>query len=64
MLKNKILMTKMEIIANYSFSGISLKQLSEKNEVDKRFVMKFINGVEQNVRELAQMNDLCSRKIQ
>lgn len=64
MLKNKILMTKMEIIANYSFSGISLKQLSEKNEVDKRFVMKFINGVEQNIRELAQMNDLCSRKIQ
>uniref|UniRef100_A0A3Q7GG15 Late blight resistance protein R1A-like N-terminal domain-containing protein n=1 Tax=Solanum lycopersicum TaxID=4081 RepID=A0A3Q7GG15_SOLLC len=37
MLKNKILMTKMEIIANYSFSGISLKQLSEKNEVDKRW---------------------------
>ncbi|KAG5604143.1 hypothetical protein H5410_025635 [Solanum commersonii] len=67
LLQNKIRVTKMEIRANYSFfSGISLKLPSlEKSGVDNsKFVMKFINGVVQNLHELAEIDDLCSREIQ
>ncbi|KAH0753951.1 hypothetical protein KY290_024221 [Solanum tuberosum] len=67
LLQNKIRVTKMEIRANYSFfSGISLKLPSlEKSGVDNsKFVMKFINGVVQNLHELAEIDDLCSHEIQ
>nr|AAU93590.2 Late blight resistance protein, putative [Solanum demissum] len=67
LLQNKIQVTKMEIRANYSFfPGISLQLPSlEKSGVDNsKFVMKFINGVVQNLRELAEIDDFCSREIQ
>ncbi|XP_059315923.1 putative late blight resistance protein homolog R1C-3 [Lycium ferocissimum] len=64
LLQNKVWMTKLEIRANYSFFPRIPLQNRKNGIVNFEFVMKFINGVVDNLSELVEIDDHYSLQIQ